>query len=333
MLIMARDASKRRPRFAPAVLTALGILAGLAAPPGARADAGAAQPPAAPVTFEDEVSVAWILVPVVVRSRRGFVDRLNREDFRLAVDGRQVAFQDFERRGEAPWSVVLLQDLSGSMGAGGRLEASQEVARFFFDQARPGDEFAIATFASGTTSVDVPFTEDLQALREAVGTWEAYGTTALHDAVAWLPEISGDSRNVKRAAILITDGVDNASAISAREARELVQQAELPVYVLGIESGSPFTIDRRGEKIYRYADVLNLLATLTGGRYFPVAGPNDVKEACAAIAEELRLQYVLGFDTSGRGESRFRRISVEVTKNKGYQIRTRQGYRGTAPAR
>jgi hypothetical protein len=91
-------------------------------------------------------------------------------------------------------------------------------------------------------------------------------------------------------------------------------------------------LSAKGQKIYRYADVLNLLATMTGGRYFPVEGPNDVKEACATIAEELRWQYVLGFETSGRGASRQRAITVEV-KKRAVEVVTRSGYRGTAPAR
>ncbi|MBZ0089737.1 MAG: hypothetical protein K8H90_05090, partial [Thermoanaerobaculia bacterium] len=171
------------------------------------------------------------------------------------------------------------------------------------------------------------------ALNESIARWEAYGKTALHDAVGRLPEISGDSRNVKRAAILITDGVDNASSLSANEARDLVRRAELPVYVLGLESGDPFALDERGEKVYRYADMLNLLSHLTGGRYFPIAGPDDLKEACATIAEDLRYQYVLGFDTSGRGEAKFRQIAVEVRDGDDLRVLTRHGYRGTAPAR
>lgn len=273
----------------------------------------------------------WILVPVIVKSKKGYLDRLEREEFDLRVGGRLVRFKDFERRGEAPWSLVFLQDLSGSMGTGGRLEASQEALRFFFDRARPGDEFALATFAGEETAVDVPFTEDLEPLRESVASWEGWGRTALHDAVSWLPEISGDSRNVKRAAVVITDGADNASRITAAEARELVRSAELPVYVLGLQSGDPFAADDQGEKVYRYADVLNLLASMTGGRYFPIQGPDDLKEACATIAEEMRYQYVLGFDTSGVGTAEWRPISV-IVKEKGVRVVARRGYRGTLPA-
>ncbi len=309
-----------------------------AAPPTAgAADAAprsaepAPQPP--PASFDDEVSVAWILVPVIVRSKRGFVLDLGRADFELRVDGRSVAFQDFERRGEAPWSLVFLQDLSGSMGVGGRLEASQEAVRYFLGRARPGDEFALASFASQTTTVDVPFTEELAPLAETVDSWDAYGRTALHDAVAWLPDISSSSRNVKRAAILITDGADNASEIRAAEARDLIRRAELPVYVLGLESGDPYALDPHGAKVYRYADVLNLLATLSGGRYFPISGPDDLKEACAAIADEMRYQYVLGFDTAAAGGTAFRAIGVSIKGRKQLKVQARKGYQGTPPAR
>ena len=283
-------------------------------------------------TFSDEVQVAWILVPVIVTGPNGYLNGLTREDFGLKVDGRTVRFPDFEPRGEAPWSMVFLQDLSGSMGVGGRLEASHEAIDYFLDEARPGDEFALATFAGEDTNIDVPFTEDLEAVRESIASWEGYGRTALHDAVALLPRISGDSRNVKRAAVLITDGVDNASTVSAAAAREIVRQAQLPVYVFGLESGDPYSVPAPGQNLYRYADMLNLLAHMTGGRYFSIASPDDMKEACASVAEDLRYQYVLGFETQGTGKNAFRAIQVDVRNKKAKGILTRKGYQGFPPA-
>ena len=283
-------------------------------------------------TFSDEVQVSWILVPVIVKGAEGYLNGLEKEDFALKVDGRPVHFPDFEPRGEAPWSLVFLQDLSGSMGIGGRLEASHEAVDYFLDAARPGDEFALATFAGEDTNIDVPFTEDLTALRESIASWEGYGKTALHDAVALLPLISGDSRNVKRAAVLVTDGVDNASTISAAQAREIVRQAQLPVYVFGLESGDPYAAPTSADGVFSYADMLNLLAHMTGGRYFEIASPDDMKEACASVAEDLRYQYVLGFETQGTGKNAFRTIQVEVRKKKAKQVLSRKGYQGLPPA-
>lgn len=326
-----------RARRAAALAALAACLAGTAPAPAADAPA-AAQPPAPPAEpapaagFADEVSVSWILVPVTVQTRSGrFVHGLEREDFELRVDGRKVRFPDFEPRGGVPWSLVFLQDLSGSMALGGKLEASQAAVRYFLDSAKGGDEFALASFAGRVTAVEVPFTEDQQALREAVDRWEGYGKTALHDAVALLPQISGSSRNLKRAVVVVTDGVDNASEMTANQARELVRRAEIPVFVLGLQSGDSKAVSAEGGKMYRFADVLNLLAAMTGGRYFPIRGPDDVRAACAAIAEELRSQYVLGFETSDRGPSRYRPISVEV-RRRNVKVTYRQGYRGTRPA-
>ena len=78
------------------------------------------------------------------------------------------------------------------------------------------------------------------------------------------------------------------------------------------------------------ADTLNLLAALTGGRYYPIDGPYAMKEACAAIAEDLRHQYVLGFSTGGPGSTGFHSVRVELS-SKSSTVSFRRGYRGPAP--
>jgi VWFA-related protein len=290
--------------------------------------APAQEPPAA--EFSEQVSVGWVSVPVLVRAGAGYANNLDTNDFRVLVDGRRVYIESFERRADAPASLVFLQDLSGSM-AGAKLEASRQVVRFFLDRALRGDEFAIATFAGDETRVEVPFTSDTTAAREAVDSWRAYGTTALHDAVAQVPDISFTGRNPKRFAILITDGVDNASRIPPERARELVRAAQVPFYVLGLNSGSPFEVSAEGKKVYRYADVLNLLAVTSGGRYYPISGPEDQKKALDAIAEDLRHQYVLGFSTA-EGKPAYRDLRVEV-KGRNRTVTFRHGYKGPPPAR
>jgi VWFA-related protein len=285
-------------------------------------------------TFSDTVSVSQILVPVLVRTRSGYAKHLDAKDFRLLVDGRPVTIQSFDRNTEAPTSLVVLQDLSGSMGTGGKIEQSREVARYFFNHAQAGDEFELATFSSGRGQVEVPFTSNAAALNDAVSRWDGYGTTALQDAVAWIPEISAAGHNSRRFAVVVTDGVDNASTLSPEEAREIVRAAQVPVYVLGLGSGSPYELTPGGKKMYRYADVLNLLAGATGGRYYPISRSEDLTKALASIEQDLRNQYVLGFSTR-EGKPAYRRLAVEVTaKGLGDRVTVifRRGYQGPPPA-
>lgn len=315
-----------RPIGALALISTLAAFAAFAQQAPPPSPAPAAEDPA---VFEEEVSVGYVLVPVVVRSGAGYVENLDAEDFRLLVDGKRVPIDSFERRADAPASLIFLQDLSGSM-EGPSLEHSRGVVRYFLDKAGQGDEFALATFASGSGNVEVPFTSDRVVVREAVQGWKAWGTTALHDAVAWVPSISSEGKNPKRFAILVTDGVDNASKIPPEKAREMVREAQLPVYVIGLSSGNPYELSTEGKKIYRYADVLNLLAVTTGGRYYSISGSEELQKALDAIYADLRHQYVLGFPT-GEGKARQRDVRVEVKAGDRTAV-FRRGYKGPPPA-
>lgn len=327
---LSRMAAFRSPRpffLLPAAGVLLFALTGVG---GAQTVPGGAVPDEPAAEFADSFSVGYVLVPVVVRDGARYVQGLDRGDFVLKVDGKAAAFESFESRADAPASLVLLQDLSGSMDSGERLIWSRSAASFFLDQAAAGDEFAIATFSDGEQRIEVPFTQDLSALREAVATWRPWGKTALHDAVAHMPEVSGSGRNPKRFALLITDGVDNSSSIAPDQARELVRAAQVPVYVLGFDSGNPYSLNEEGKKVYRYADVLNLLAATSGGRYFSISSTEELNLALAAIRDDLRHQYVLGFAT-GDGADRFRRLEIQVPGKRA--VLFRRGYTGPPPAK
>ncbi len=281
------------------------------------------------LVIHDSFSVQMILAPVTVRSKGEFVSGLEQDRFRLFVDQREVPVESFESGPTAPLSLIVLQDLSGSMDNLGKIDTSRRASEYFFNRALPADEFAIATFASGSTQVDVPFTREMGTLRESLDLWRGWGTTALYDAVAWLPQLSVSGRRARRAAILITDGVDNASEIPAAEAGVIVRQAKLPVYVLGLESH----VDRNPyDDTFRYDDLLRLLAHSSGGRYYSIRGPEDVDAACAAILSELRHQYVLGFSASGIGPETYHDLEVEVRHRGDPRVDHRPGYQGTKPA-
>lgn len=295
----------------------------------------AGQPPRvdSAAAFSEEVSVGWVLVPFTVRNRRGFVADLEPREVRLLADGEPVTPGSFERGAEAPLELVLLQDLSGSMALGGKLEASRRAVDCFLDRLRPGDRYALASFAGRSLSVEVPFTADRTAGREAAAGWRPYGVTALHDAVARLPEIRASGR-AAGAAVLVTDGAENASRIEPDEAREIVRHARLPVYVLGFTRQRLAAADAddapNDDGDEDYASILRRLAAASGGRYLPVAAAADLDAGCHSVIEELRSRYVLGFPTAG-GDSRWRRLELRVDR-RGVEIRSRAGYHGPPPA-
>ena len=306
------------------------VLISLAA--GTRGARSQVEPPVDPTTGEaivinDTFAVEMILVPVAVRRGERPLEELDAENFALFVDGRPIPVESFEY-GNQPLSLVILQDLSGSM-AGLELEVSRAGLGTLTESLAERDEVAVATFAGGTVRVEVPFTSDRQTLRETLEIWEGYGTTGLYDAVAWLPHLSMAASRTKRAAILLTDGVDNASEIPPSEAREIVARADLPVFAFGIETrgggGDP--------DAFRYSDLLRLLADGTGGRYHAVSSLQEARDAAVAILQELRRQYVLGFSVLGTGPESYRAIEVEGRgRARRAELVHREGYRGTRPS-
>jgi VWFA-related protein len=301
------------------------LLVALAAPAAAQQ---AAAPPGQ--AFAEQLSVGYVLVQVTVRSHGGFVTDLERGDFHLEVDGEPVTFDSFERGEDAPVSLAFLQDLSGSMALGGKLDRSRDLLDCLLDRGRPGDRFALATFAGKRLEVEVPFGEERTPLREAADAWRGYGVTALHDAVARIPELVASRAQPNVVALLITDGVENASTMTPEESREAVRRARIPVYPMGFETGAESAGTAPGDGD-RYSGVLRRLAAFTGGRYFALRQPSDVESACVQISIELRSRYVLGFPTAETGSAAYRTLRVKVDRP-GLQIAHRLGYSGPPPA-
>jgi len=164
-----------------------------------------------------------------------------------------------------------------------------------------------------------------------LGELEAGGQTALFDAVAATPSKMLAGRNGKRAILLFTDGVDNASRLKPDEMAEILQQVSIPVYAVGMKNAS---FDRLTdvERSQLSVDNLRMLAASSGGKMFLPAVDEDPGPTAEKIGAEVRKQYLLGFTPSGQGELKYRILVVSVLKPGTWEVRTRRGYRGSAPA-
>lgn len=292
-----------------------------AAPGGTAHD----DPPSSQRLYHEQVAVQEVLVPVVVRHRGRPVRDLQAKDFRLFVDDRQSSLTSFETGSNAPIHAIFLQDLSGSMEIGPKLELSRQAIEAVLARRRPGDLYTLTTFADGEIRLAPAATSDPAPVRREMEGWVAFGKSAIHDAVARLPGLRRDSGATRGAALLITDGLDNASTVTADEAREAARRTEMPVYVLDVGAAG------RDAAAARKNGALLVLSHVTGGKYHPVSGPRRLQAAMHEIVDELRHQYVLGFRTAGGGPSETHKIRVEVD-GKRRKLSHRREYKGAPPA-
>ena len=251
------------------------------------------------------------------------VSDLPRSAFHLVVDGFDVPIRDLSREADLPLSLGFVLDTSGSM-AGRKIEACRGVMMAFLDQRRPDDELALWTFADDRVQERFPFGMGWYLLPRVLETLRPWSTTALYDMIRRIPDVMDGATHPRRAVLLLTDGVDNASEITAAEATEIARRLRTPIYSVGVEP-PPAAPGAAGPS---YEDVLELIADSSGGLYRRVPRAEEMPGLARTLLEELSSRFIVTFATSGVGQRRWRRIEVHVD---GHRATTRDGYFGTLP--
>jgi Ca-activated chloride channel family protein len=274
--------------------------------------------------YEGRVDVNAVVVPVTVRNKGGrVVTGVLARRFSLYVDGIKVPIRDLDLETDLPISLGFILDTSGSM-MGRKMRGSQQLITAFLQHRRPDDQLALWTFGDDRVLERFPFGMGWYLLPRVLETLKPWSTTALYDMVLRVPEVLEKARHHRRAAILLTDGVDNASAISADQATAVARRLDTPIYVLGVEP--PPALD--DAEVPSYEEVLTLIADASGGHYRRIPQAEQMPEVVDELLNELSSRYILTFVTSGVGKRKWRTIRVTVD---GYEATTRSGYTGTLP--
>jgi FHA domain/von Willebrand factor type A domain len=161
-------------------------------------------------------------------------------------------------RAEAPppFVVALVFDTSGSLKPAD-VEAARALATGLLKALPEGSQAAVLTFAEQSQLL-LPRTADLGAIEAAVSSLRATGrTTSLYDALYDASRYLREAPATRRAAVLLTDGLDEGSALSVEDGLKVAQEVRIPVFCVGVGK-----VQER---------VLRRVAKLTSGEYVPIA--------------------------------------------------------------
>lgn len=290
-----------------------------------------------------------------------FVDSLRKEDFTVFENGRSQEVSYFTA-GKVPVSLGIALDASASMTPEKMAAARSAISRFIFELLAPEDEIFFMTFASQPRLVQ-DWTTDRGAISRAVERVEPAGGTAIYDAVAEALPIAAGGKHRKKAILLISDGNDTSSDVSAGLLRTRIRESEVMVYALGVDATAstsitlprrrppiglpppqpfPWPGQRRGQRLPPIiiggggprvttpgervnGEALRVLTDDTGGRTEIVRGFSGLDGATARLASELSRQYSLGYSSTEPKDGRWHTIRVEVRDRK-LNVRARRGY-------
>ena len=259
------------------------------------------------------VDTTLVLINVTVTTPLNqVVTGLEKEHFRIFEDKVEQEITQFSAE-DAPLSVGLVFDISGSMGA--KLHKARQAAAQFFKTANPEDEFFLIQFSDRPKLV-VPFTHQTEEIQNKLAFTQSRGRTALLDALYMAMNEMKKARNPRKAILVLSDGGDNSSRYTQSEIKNLVREADVQVYAIGIFE----PVYSRGRTAEELAGptLLSQLAEQTGGRHFPVENINELPDIAAKIGIELRNQYVLGYTPTNQArDGKYRRVKVKLVQPRG----------------
>ncbi len=303
-------------------------------------------------TFSSDVKVVNVLA--TVRDKHGqIVSNLTKDDFKLEQDGHPQTIRYFARDTDLPLKLGLLVDTSASQR---RLIEQERTASYGFlnDLMRVDKDKAFVIHFDREVELLQDLTDSHPKLEAALDKLDAPqfqnagggssgggggggqggqhmgGGTALYDAVFLASDELMRKQDGRKALVVLTDGVDNASKVSLDRAIESAQRANTLVYSILYSDpdayshqGYPGGMGRHGGwggggGMGRYPGggggggypggsypqqtqhpdgkkVLQRLSKETGGRFFEVTKKETVSQIYSQIEEELRNQYNLGF--------------------------------------
>ncbi|MCZ6514556.1 MAG: VWA domain-containing protein [Acidobacteria bacterium] len=271
-------------------------------------------------TIIREVNLVNVIFTVMDKKNR-FIANLTKEDFVVTEDGVPQEVTNFSREADLPMMVGILIDTSNSVRM--RLRFEQQAAIDFLHKtlrAKRDQAFVVSFDVEAALVQDL--THDLEDLSESIRSLQSGGVTRLYDAIYFASKeklhlTPAPDPYVRRALIILSDGIDNQSDYSREEVLAMSQRAEVILYAI---STNRTRMSNRGDKI------LKRLAGETGGLAFFPVNTDDLHRNFESIAKELRNQYSLAYVSTNRNrDGTFRQISIKARKKK-LRVRARSGY-------
>jgi Ca-activated chloride channel family protein len=275
-----------------------------------------------PDTATLKVTTKLVAVSAIVRNKSGQpIPNLTRDDFLLKQDGKPQPIAYFSQGSSLPLTLALMVDTSGSQRAYVPYEIAAGRAFFPAMLTRPDDRAVLVQFDSTVLQL-VKLTTNKTTLvhglayltqpHDYIGT-PGPGGTLLFDAIVAVSHLELGTQLGRRAMVVLTDGGDNGSHFSQKDAIREAQRADIMIYTIYYSNGG-------GDE-----GALRDLSRQTGGREFTVGPASTLQQIYASIAADLRLQYELGYRPPDTRPNKYHKIDLRAT-DKTLTVQARDGY-------
>src|SRR5215212_3782235 len=270
------------------------------------------------------VNTDLITLTVTVTDTYGrYVSGLDKKAFKIFEDKEEQDIEYFSDD-DAPVSVGVIFDVSGSM-SGDKIRKAREALSRFIQTSHDSDEYFLIAFNSRAQLL-LDKTRDGDAVLNKLTFVETKSNTALYDACYLGVEKVTRGAHKKRAILLISDGQDNDSRYTFNELKRMLKESDVILYSIGILGGNDpgSSLGMEGQAI------LDELSAVSGGKAFFPNTSAEMDELFERIALELRHQYSIAYRPKNfTNDGKWHKLKVKVTPPRGLPrlfVRSREGY-------
>ena len=274
-------------------------------------------------TLVTNTELVQLHVRVIDRNNKP-INNVPQTEFHIFEDGVPQTIEAFTRE-DVPISYGLAVDTSGSLRS--QLQSVIDAGKTIIDSNKRGDETFLVRFISSDKIETVQdFTDNKEALMDGLDSFYVEGgQTAIIDAVYLSAEHvseyrkGNDSDRRRRALIVITDGEDRNSFYKQEQLFARLREEDVQIFVIGFVS----ELDKEAGLIRKSprdkaVNLINRLASETGGRAFFPESTSQLPEIANEIIRDLRTQYVLSYNPTNKAQDgTYRAIKVTVDQPRG----------------
>ena len=262
---------------------------------------------------------------------------LGADDFEVFDNGVRQRIVSLRQNDSVSLAVAL--DASGSM-RGPRIAKAKDATLALLAQLREGEPLVVVGFSEQVTRLVAARTTQAEA-RAMLDQIDPRGSTAIFDG-AYAAVLAGGTGTGSKLLVLLSDGRNNASWLSARDVIDAARRHEVVMYPVGVGLENRETAKqellaargRLGNSWGAYATptndtvrLLRLVAERTGGRLIRADWTDQLDVVFRAILEEFRQRYLIGFTPDGvaKGDG-WHTLEVKLARGKKGDIHARAGY-------
>lgn len=173
-----------------------------------------------------------------------------------------------------PIEVILILDVSGSMCNQKLSDAKEAAKRFVSNLNQATDRVGLVSFES-TAILNQGLTFSNSLVNTAIDNLACGGSTAIGDGIYMAnQELKTSGSNTVWASILLSDGENNRGTHDPLAEALVASNINNTIYTIGLEVGEGATL-------------LQNIANMTGGKYYPAADSSQLEEIYTEIAREI----------------------------------------------